>query len=118
MQTLDGVQNNKKKIEVLFPNCITEKMDKNGHLVKAIDFDKLRQELSSELVEGREERFQFVWPDKKKAILLANSPINATLRPCREESVDFENTYQQPKLGFTRLIVLLSFIIFSPASIS
>ncbi len=92
MQTLDGVQNNKKKIEVLFPNCITEKMDKNGHLVKAIDFDKLRQELSCELVEGREERFQFVWPDKKKAILLANSPINATLRPCREESVDFENT--------------------------
>ena len=52
----------------------------------------MRQELSSEIVEGREERYQFTWPDKKKAVLLANSPINATLRPCREESVDFDNT--------------------------
>ena len=61
-------------------------------LVHSIDFDKLRQELSSEIAEGREERYQFTWPNKKKAILLANSPINATLRPCREESVDFDNT--------------------------
>ena len=92
MQTLDGVQNNIDKIAALFPNCITEKVDEKGQLVHAIDFDKLRQELSSEIVEGREERYQFTWPDKKKAILLANSPINATLRPCREESVDFDNT--------------------------
>lgn len=67
-------------------------MATDGGIVHAIDFDKLRQELSSEIVEGREERYQFTWPDKKKAILLANSPINATLRPCREESVDFDNT--------------------------
>lgn len=92
MQTLDGVQDNIDKIAALFPNCITERKDAEGKVTFAIDFDKLRQELSSEIVEGREERYQFTWPDKKKAILLANSPINATLRPCREESVDFDNT--------------------------
>lgn len=92
MQTLDGVQDNIDKIATLFPNCITERKDAEGKVTLAIDFDKLRQELSSEIVEGREERYQFTWPDKKKAILLANSPINATLRPCREESVDFDNT--------------------------
>lgn len=92
MQTLDGVQGNIDKIAALFPNCITERKDAEGKVTLAIDFDKLRQELSSEIVEGREERYQFTWPDKKKAILLANSPINATLRPCREESVDFDNT--------------------------
>lgn len=92
MQTLDGVQNNIDKIAALFPNCITEKVDEKGQLVHSIDFDKLRQELSSEIAEGREERYQFTWPNKKKAILLANSPINATLRPCREENVDFDNT--------------------------
>lgn len=92
MQTLDGVQGNIDKISALFPNCITERKDAEGKVTLAIDFDKLRQELSSEIVEGREERYQFTWPDKKKAILLANSPINATLRPCREESVDFDNT--------------------------
>ena len=92
MQTLNGVQNNIDKIAALFPNCITEKRDETGNLVYAIDFDKLHQELSTEIVEGREERYQFTWPDKKKAILLANSPINATLRPCKEESVDFDHT--------------------------
>lgn len=92
MQTLDGVQDNIDKIAALFPNCITERKDVEGKVTFAIDFDKLRQELSSEIVEGREERYQFTWPDKKKAMLLANSPINATLRPCREESVDFDNT--------------------------
>src|SRR5574344_1383623 len=92
MQTLDGVQNNIDKIATLFPNCITEKLGKDGELTHSIDFDKLRQELSSEIVEGREERYQFTWPDKKKAILLANSPISATRRPCREERVDFDNT--------------------------
>lgn len=62
MQTLDGVQRNIDKIAVLFPNCITEKMATDGGIVHAIDFDKLRQELSSEIVEGREERYQFTWP--------------------------------------------------------
>lgn len=92
MQTLDGVQDNIDKIATLFPNCVTERKNAEGKVTLAIDFDKLRQELSSEIVEGREERYQFTWPDKKKAILLANSPLNATLRPCREESVDFDNT--------------------------
>lgn len=92
MMTTDGVNNNISKIATLFPNCITEKLDEQGNCIRVIDFDKLKQELSSEIVEGREERYQFTWPDKKKSILLANSPIKATLRPCREESVDFDNT--------------------------
>ena len=93
MTTADGVQDNVKKIALLFPNCVTETRDNNtGRLVHKVDFDKLRQELSSSIVSDREERYQFTWPDKSKAILLANAPVNAALRPCREESVDFDNT--------------------------
>ena len=93
MQTADGVQDNISRIAELFPECITEVSDKMGRGVKrSVDFDKLRQLLSSEIVEGNEERYQFTWPDKRKAILAANAPINATLRPCREESVDFDTT--------------------------
>lgn len=93
MQTADGVQDNISRIAELFPECITEVSDKMGGGVKrSVDFDKLRQLLSSEIVEGNEERYQFTWPDKRKAILAANAPINATLRPCREESVDFDTT--------------------------
>ena len=76
----------------LFPSCLTEKINDEGKLVKAIDFDKLRQELACDIVEGAEERYQFTWPDKRAAIRLANAPTNKTLRPCREESVDFDNT--------------------------
>ena len=93
MQTRDGVADNISWIAEKFPNCVTEKIDAStGEVKLAVDFDMLRQELSTEIVEGKDERYQFVWPDKKKAILLANAPINATLRPCREESVDFDNT--------------------------
>lgn len=93
MTTADGVQDNVEKIALLFPNCVTETRDNNtGRLVHKVDFDKLRQELSSSIVSDREERYQFTWPDKSKAILLANAPVNAALRPCREESVDFDNT--------------------------
>ena len=93
MTTVDGVQDNVEKIALLFPNCVTETRDSNtGELVYKVDFDKLRQELSGSIVSDREERYQFTWPDKSKAILLANAPINAALRPCREESVDFDNT--------------------------
>lgn len=92
MQTNNGVVKNIEKIAALFPNCITESVDANGKSKVAVDFDMLRQELSEEIVEGREERYQFIWPEKKKAILLANSPINATLRPCRELSVDFDQS--------------------------
>ena len=93
MQTADGVQDNISRIAELFPECITEVNDQMGGGVKrSIDFDKLRQLLSSDIVEGSEERYQFTWPDKRKAILAANAPINATLRPCQEESVDFDTT--------------------------
>ena len=93
MTTADGVQDNVEKIALLFPNCVTEIRDSStGRLVHKVDFDKLRQELSGSIVSDREERYQFTWPDKSKAILLANAPVNAALRPCREESVDFDNT--------------------------
>ena len=92
MQTVDGVQDNISRIVELFPECITEVSNQMGGVKRAVDFDKLRQLLSSDIVEGNEERYQFTWPDKRKAILAANAPINATLRPCPEESVDFDTT--------------------------
>ena len=92
MHSVDKVAENVEKIASLFPNCITECMSENGGVKRTIDFDMLRQELSGDIVEGLAERYQFTWPDKKKAILAANAPINKTLRPCREESVDFDNT--------------------------
>ena len=92
MHSLNKIDENISKIAALFPNCVTEAKNDNGEIVHKIDFDMLKQELSSTLVEGREERYQFTWPDKKQAILTANAPINKTLRPCREESVDFDNT--------------------------
>jgi adenine-specific DNA-methyltransferase len=76
----------------LFPNAVTETIDENGAVVRAIDKDVLAQEINTHVVEGREERYQFTWPDKRKSILLANAPIAAALRPCREESVDFDTT--------------------------
>ena len=82
-----------KKLAELFPNAVTETVDPvTGEVVRAIDRDVLMQEINTRVVEGREERYQFTWPDKKKSVLLANAPINKTLRPCREESVDFDTT--------------------------
>ena len=93
MQSTNGVQENIEKIQSLFPDCVTETIDeRTGELVRKVDFGKLQQNLSDVIISGREERYQFTWPNKKKAILLANSPVNAALRPCREESVDFDNT--------------------------
>ena len=91
MHSMDGVAANIDKIGALFPNCVTETM-KGGKVVRAIDFDMLRQELSDVVVEGPTERYQFTWPEKRKSVLLSNAPISATLRPCREESTDFDNT--------------------------
>lgn len=91
MHSMDGVASNVDKIGALFPNCVTETM-KDGKVVRAIDFDMLRQELSDVVVDGPVERYQFTWPDKRKSVLAANAPISATLRPCREESVDFDTT--------------------------
>lgn len=92
MHSLNKIDENIARIATLFPNCVTEAKDENGEIIHKIDFDMLKQELSTTLVEGREERYQFTWPDKRQAILTANAPINKTLRPCREESVDFDNT--------------------------
>ena len=92
MQTVNKADENFKKLAAMFPNAVTEIIDENGEVVRAIDKDVLMQEISCEVVEGNEERYQFTWPDKKKSVLLANAPINKTLRPCREESVDFDNT--------------------------
>ena len=92
MQSMDKVAANVAKIRELFPNCVTERINAEGKLEHAIDFDMLKQELSDHVVDGLQERYQFTWPDKRKAILAANAPINKTLRPCREESVDFDNT--------------------------
>lgn len=92
MHSVNKVDENIAKIGAMFPNCLTERKNENGEVEYAIDFDMLKQELSSVIVEGNEERYQFTWPDKKKSILLANAPIAKTLRPCREESVDFDTT--------------------------
>ena len=91
MMSMDNVQENIKKIQALFPNAVKEVL-RDGKPTLAVDFDVLKQEMSNVLIDDREERYQFTWPDKKKSILLANSPISATLRPCVEESVDFDNT--------------------------
>ena len=92
MQTTNIVDESIKRIGELFPNCLTERLNEEGKPEVAIDFDQLRQELSKDIVEGPEERYQFTWPDKRNAIRLANAPTTDTLRPCREESVDFDNT--------------------------
>lgn len=92
MQTANKADENFKKLAAMFPNAVTETVDENGEVVRAIDKDVLMQEISCKVVDGNEERYQFTWPDKKKSVLLANAPINKTLRPCREESVDFDNT--------------------------
>lgn len=92
MHTPNKADENFKKLAALFPNAVTETIDENGDVVRAIDKDVLMQEISCTVVDGNEERYQFTWPDKKKSVLLANAPINKTLRPCREESVNFDTT--------------------------
>lgn len=102
MHTPNKADENFKKLAALFPNAVTETIDENGAVVRAIDKDVLMQEISTTVVEGKDERYQFTWPDKKKSVLLANAPISKTLRPCPEESVgkdgmpggfDSENLY-------------------------
>ena len=92
MQSLDVIGSNTQKIAQLFPNCVTERLGKDGKHELAIDFEKLQAELSNEIIAEGEERYQFTWPDKRAASRLANTPTTQTLRPCREESVDFDNT--------------------------
>ena len=92
MQSHDVIGSNTQKIAQLFPNCVTERLGKDGKPELAIDFEKLQAELSNEIIAEGEERYQFTWPDKRAAVRLANTPTTMTLRPCREESVDFDNT--------------------------
>lgn len=93
MRTSNKADENYKKLAEMFPNAVTEAIDETtGKVVRAIDKDVLMQEISCKVVDGNEERYQFTWPNKKKSVLLANAPINKTLRPCREESVDFDGT--------------------------
>ena len=110
MQTVNKADENFKKLAAMFPNAVTETIDENGEADRAIDKDVLMQEISCKVVDGNEERYQFTWPDKKKSVLLANAPINKTLRPVRDNetiptgadsggnpycssgSVDFDNT--------------------------
>lgn len=92
MQSHDKVGDNVSKIAQLFPNCVTERLGKDGKPEMAIDLEKLQAELSNDIIAEGEERYQFTWPDKRAASRLANTPTNMTLRPCREESVDFDNT--------------------------
>ena len=92
MHTPNKADENFKKLAVLFPNAVTETIDENGEVVRAIDKDVLMQEISCTVVDGKEERYQFTWPDKKKSVLLANAPISKTLRPLHSESVNFDKT--------------------------
>lgn len=97
MQTENLADKNYEMLSKMFPNALTETItgyDDDGKPIveRAIDADVLRQEISCKVVEGKDERYQFTWPDKKKAVLLANAPIDKTLRPCRQESVDFDKT--------------------------
>ena len=85
MQTVNKADENFKKLAAMFPNAVTETIDENGEVVRAIDKDVLMQEISCKVVDGNEERYQFTWPDKKKSVLLANAPINKTLRPVRDD---------------------------------
>lgn len=92
MHSPDLTQDNIARIQALFPNCVTEAKGEDGNLKLAVDFDQLRQELSGSIVEGPQERYQLNWPGKREALLTANAPIAKTLRPCRDESVDFDTT--------------------------
>ena len=92
MHSLDVIGSNIEKVQQLFPNCVTERLGKDGKPELAVDFEKLQAELSNEIIGEGEERYQFTWPDKRAANRLANTPTTMTLRPCREESVDFDHT--------------------------
>lgn len=92
MQTKNLADENYKKLTELFPNIVTETVDEEGNVIRAIDKDKLEMELATKVVEGSEERYQFTWPDKKKSVIASNAPTNNTLRPSREDSVNFDQT--------------------------
>jgi len=92
MKSINPIMNNIQKIAQMFPNCITERLGKDGKTEYAIDFGKLQAELSNDIIENGEERYQFTWPDKRAAARLSNTPTTMTLRPCRNESKYFDDT--------------------------
>ena len=92
MHTTDITEENYQKLAALFPNAVTETVNEDGEVVRAIDADVLQQEISATVVEGKKERYQFTWPDKKKSVVLANQPIAKTLRLNREKSVGRDGT--------------------------
>jgi hypothetical protein len=92
MHSPNLTQDNIARIRDLFPGCVTEAKGEDGGVKLAVDFDQLRQELAESIVEGPQERYHLNWPGKREALLTANAPIAKTLRPCREESVDFDTT--------------------------
>ena len=92
MHTSDLAEENFNKLAALFPSAVTETRNEAGEVVRAIDADILRQEISAAVVEGPKERYQFTWPDKKKSVVLANQPISKTLRLDREKSVGRDGT--------------------------
>ena len=87
MHTPNKADENFKKLAQMFPNAVTETIDENGEVIRAIDKDVLMQEINTKVVDGKEERYQFTWPDKKKSVLLANEPIAKTLRPCGKKAL-------------------------------
>ena len=91
MESIDGKAKNIDKIGEIFPECITESINREGHLQKVINFEILKQQLSDEIING-DEAYEFTWVGKKASIVEANKPIRKTLRPCIEESVDWDNT--------------------------
>ena len=92
MHSPNVTEDNIARIREMFPGCVTEAKGEDGSVKLAVDFDQLRQELSSVIVEGSQERYHLNWPGKREALLTANAPIAKTLRPCRAESVDFDTT--------------------------
>ena len=92
METKDITQLNIQKIQALFPNCVKEIKNDEGESILAVDFDILKQELSSSLIDDKKERYNFTWPEKNKHILLANTRVSSCLRPIIDKSIDFEST--------------------------
>lgn len=92
MHTPDLAEENYKKLAALFPDAVTETIDDEGNVVRAIDKDVLMQEINTQVVDDGQERYRFTWPDKRKSIMLANQPIAKTLRLDREKSVSRDGT--------------------------
>ena len=109
MQTVNKADENFKRLAEMFPNAVTEAKDENGEVVRAIDKDVLMQEINTKVVDGNEERYQFTWPDKKKSVLLANAPINKTLRPClyiEGDNLEVLKLLQETYLGKIKMIYI------------